>query len=238
MEHWGLPMWASLMRAAIRASLGIDSACRVQLEGSLLPVSSTVSYQGVCAAHLVVGVYFSGWIDASFSTYLRLTLQWNWQLLTPLWWPDSMRRCLRYVWMNLCLYGTTVENDSKAQNWKISSSNKENFSLKIQTEKVKRIRWSEETLTNWQGNTEGKQIRGRWTRGDSDRWKKRVQGIWWLEGEWQGTAKRGKRGHDRAAQKHYDGSTCELWGREMRIRTSARSWSNSSDAHAVNRSKQ
>lgn len=42
MERWGLPTWASLMQAAIRALLGIDLACQVQLEGSLLPVSSPV----------------------------------------------------------------------------------------------------------------------------------------------------------------------------------------------------
>lgn len=48
MEHWDLPMWASRMQAAIRASLGTDLACRVQLEGSSLPVSSAVQQQNKC----------------------------------------------------------------------------------------------------------------------------------------------------------------------------------------------
>lgn len=67
MERWGLPTWAGLTQAAIRASLGIDLACRVQLEGSSLPVSSAVKQQNVCACHLVSRICCSVWIYAGES---------------------------------------------------------------------------------------------------------------------------------------------------------------------------
>lgn len=63
MEHWGLPTWASRMQAAIHASLGIDLACQVQLEGSSLLVSSPVKEQIACALHLVSRIYCIVWIN-------------------------------------------------------------------------------------------------------------------------------------------------------------------------------
>lgn len=91
MEHWGSPTWASLMQAAIRVSLGIDLACQVQLEGSLLPVSAAVKWQNVGASHLVSRIYCSVWIDTRECYCTARTSVNNW-------WVENKNKLQVLLW--------------------------------------------------------------------------------------------------------------------------------------------
>lgn len=80
MEHWGLPTWASLMQAAIPASLGIDLACRVQLGGFLSLVSAAAKEQNVCACHLESRICCSVWINTGGSHCTKRPWVNNWRV--------------------------------------------------------------------------------------------------------------------------------------------------------------
>lgn len=83
--RWDLPTWASRTRAATRASPGIDLACRVQLGGSLSPVSSAANERNVCACHLVSRICWPIWINTG-GNYCTVRPQVN------NWWAENINK--------------------------------------------------------------------------------------------------------------------------------------------------
>lgn len=91
MERWGWPMWASLMQAAIRASLAIDLARRVRLEGSLSPVRSAAKEQNVCECHLVSKICCSIKINTGGSYCSKRPWVNNW-------WAENRNKLSVLLW--------------------------------------------------------------------------------------------------------------------------------------------